>query len=115
MNVRKLIDYTAMFASLDELMVVDLPQIKLYYKIGRLVSSRPEKGAAAAAAKYLQTANPDATGFSPRNLRRMREFYRMHSDTSSDGTELDTERGHSGGKADATGESVVSADRKSVV
>ena len=50
-NVRKLIDYTAMFASLDELMVVDLPQIKLYYKIGRLVSSRPEKGAAAAAAK----------------------------------------------------------------
>lgn len=81
MNVRKPIDYTAMFASLDELMAVDLPQIKLFYEIGRLVSGRPEKGAATAAAEYLQTTTPDAKGFSPRNLRRMREFYRAYSDT----------------------------------
>lgn len=31
MNVRKRIDYTAMFASLDELMTTDLPLMKLYY------------------------------------------------------------------------------------
>ena len=74
MNVRKPIDYSTMFVSLDELMGADLPQIELYCEIGRLVSASPEKGAAVAAAEYLQAANPDATGFSPRNLRRMREF-----------------------------------------
>ena len=44
-------------------------------KVGRLVSNRPEKGAAVAAAEYLRGAYPDASGFSPWNLRRMREFY----------------------------------------
>ena len=30
MNVRKPIDYSAMFAALDTLMAADLPQMKLY-------------------------------------------------------------------------------------
>ena len=76
MNVRKTVDYDAMFAALDMLMAATLPQMKLYTEIGQLVSGRPEKGAAVAAAEYLSGAYPDASGFSPRNLRRMREFYR---------------------------------------
>ena len=78
MNVRKPIDYSAMFVALDTLMAANLPQMELYREIGRLVSGRPEKGAAVAAAEYLCSAYPDASGFSPRNLRRMREFYRIY-------------------------------------
>ena len=78
MNVRKPIDYSAMFAALDTLMAADLPQMKLYCEIGRLVSGRPEKGAAVAAAEYLCGMYPDVSGFSPRNLRRMREFFRTY-------------------------------------
>ena len=47
-----------------------------YYEIGRPVSDRPEKGSAVAAAEYLTGTYPDVSGFSPRNIRRMREFYR---------------------------------------
>ena len=75
MNVRKPIDYSAMLAALDTLMAADLPQMELYCEFGRLVSGRPEKGAAVAAAEYLCSMYPDVSGFSPRNLRRMREFY----------------------------------------
>ena len=78
MNVRKPVDYSAMFAVLDTLMAANLPQMELYCGIGRLVSGRPEKGAAVAAAEYLCAAYPDASGFSPRNLRRMREFYHTY-------------------------------------
>lgn len=78
MNVRKPVDYSAMFWALDTLITADLPQMELYCEIGRLVSSRPEKGTAVAAAEYLCAAYPDASGFSPRNLRRMREFYRTY-------------------------------------
>ena len=78
MNVRKTVDYSAMFATLDSLMAATLPQMKLYAEIGRLVSVRPEKGAAVAAAEYLCGTYPDASGFSPRNLRQMRDFYRTY-------------------------------------
>jgi len=78
MNVRKPVDYTTMFAALDALMAEALPQMELYCEIGKLVSARPEKGAAVAAAGHLNSAYPDASGFSPRNLRRMREFYRTY-------------------------------------
>lgn len=70
-----------MFSTLDTLMAADLPQMELYCEIGRLVSARPEKGAAVAAAEYLCAAYPDVSGFSPRNLRRMREFYRTYENT----------------------------------
>ena len=78
MNVRKPVDYSAMFAALDALMAAALPQMDLYYEIGRLVSGRQEKGAAVAAAEYLRGTYPDIPGFSPRNLRRMREFFRTY-------------------------------------
>ena len=81
MNIRKPVDYSAIFASLDKLISSELPQMGLYCGIGRIVSSRPEKGAAVAAAEYLCSAYPDASGFSPRNLRRMREFYRTYGNT----------------------------------
>lgn len=71
MNVRKSIDYSAMYAALDGLMQADLPQMKLYSEIGRLASARGEKGAAVAAAEYLQTKYPDTAGFFPQNLHRM--------------------------------------------
>jgi len=78
MNGRKTVDYSAMFATLDTLMAAALPQMELYCEIGRLISGRPEKGAAVAAAEYLCGAYPDVSGFSPRNLRRMRDFYRTY-------------------------------------
>ena len=80
MNIRKPTDYTTMFTTLDKLMAAQLPQMELYCKIGRLVGSRSEKGAAVAASEYLQAAYPAVNGFSPRNLRRMRDFYRMYGD-----------------------------------
>ena len=81
MNVRKNTDYSAMFIDLEALLSGRLPQMKLYYKIGKLVSARSEKGAAVAAAEYLSKNYPDIPGFSPRNLRRMREFYRTYENT----------------------------------
>jgi len=80
-NIREPNDYIAMFTSLDALLAADLPQLKLYYEIGRLVGSRADKGAVAAAAEYLENAYPDSAGFSPRNLRRMRAFYQTYSST----------------------------------
>lgn len=79
-NVRKNIDYSAMFAALDALIDANLPQMELYHEIGRLISIRQEKGAAIAAAEHLQNTFPEASGFSPRNLRRMREFYHVYAD-----------------------------------
>lgn len=78
MNIRKHIDYSEMYESLDKLMVQQLPQMELYCKIGKVVSWRSEKGAAVAAAEYLSNHYPDVQGFSPRNLRRMRDFYRAY-------------------------------------
>ena len=80
MNVRKPTDYSTLYAALDTLMAAASPQMELYSEIGCLVSGRLEKGAAVAAAEYLHTVYPDAPGFSPRNLRRMREFYRFYED-----------------------------------
>ena len=52
MNVRKSVDYSTMFAALDKLVAADVTQVELYCAIGQLVSGRPEKGAAVAAAEY---------------------------------------------------------------
>ena len=81
MNIRKPTDYAAMLAALDTAVAAQLPQMELYCELGRVVSGRAEKGAAVAASEYLQAAYPAAEGFSPRNLRRMRDFYRMYGDT----------------------------------
>ena len=78
MNIRKTIDYSAMYTELDELMGKSLPQMELYREIGRLVCTRPEKGAAIMTSEYLQEKYPDVAGFSPRNVRRMREFFRTY-------------------------------------
>lgn len=83
MNIRKPTNYGDLFAALNELMTADLPQMELYCGVGRIVSDRPEKGAAVATAEYLQRTYPNATGFSPRNLRRMRNFYRAYENTPS--------------------------------
>ena len=80
MNVRKPTDYRAMYRVLDQLMGAELPQMELYFEIGRAVCARLEKGAAVMAAEYLQANYPECKGFSPRNLRRMREFYRAYAD-----------------------------------
>ena len=81
MNIRKPADYNTLFSKLDKLMAAQLPQMELYHEIGRLVSSRAEKGAAVAASKYLQITCPDVDGFSPRNLRRMRAFYAAYEES----------------------------------
>ena len=81
MNIRKPTDYSTMFAALDAAVSAQLPQMEMYCEIGRLVSGRVEKGAAVAASEYLQAAYPTAEGFSPRNLRRMREFYAAYEES----------------------------------
>ena len=80
MNIRKNIDYSDMYAALDAAMSAEKQQMKLYCKIGKAVCQRREKGAAVAAAAYLSEHYPDDQGFSPRNIRRMRDFYRAYED-----------------------------------
>jgi len=65
MNVKKTADYSTLYAALDTLMAANLPQMELYCEVDRLVSGRPEKGTAVAAAEYLCVAYPDISGFSP--------------------------------------------------
>lgn len=82
MNIRKNVDYSSMFSKMDAAMQSNLPQMELYCELGRLINSRPEKGAAVAAADYLTAQYPSMAGFSPRNMRRMRDFYRMYGENS---------------------------------
>lgn len=76
MNIRNPVDYSVMYTGLDQAVGRSLPQMKLYLEIGKLVNARTEKGAAVAAAEYLTAKYPNISGFSPRNLRRMRDFFR---------------------------------------
>ena len=78
MNIRKNIDYTEMHSTLNILMKQQFPQMELYCAIGKAVCQRAEKGAAVMAAEYLHENYPDVPGFSPRNARRMRDFYRTY-------------------------------------
>lgn len=78
MNIRKPVDYSALYAGLKCLLADDLPQMELNLEIGKLISARPEKGAAVAAAEYLAANFSERMGFSPRNLRRMRDFFRIY-------------------------------------
>ena len=78
MNVRKSVDYSAMHRELTEILARNLPQMDEIHAIGKAISQRPEKGAAVAAAEFLRANFPDRTGFSPRNVRRMRDFYRTY-------------------------------------
>ena len=79
MNIRKAVDYSAMFAALEAAMEAELPQMELYCEIGKAVCARVEKGAAVVAAEFLKEQYPDMTGFSPRNVRRMRDFWQLYS------------------------------------
>ena len=78
MNVRKPVDYGTMYRELAAILAQNLPQMGEIHAIGKAVRQRPEKGAAVAAAEFLQANFPDRTGFSPRNVRRMRDFYRTY-------------------------------------
>ena len=83
MNIRKNIDYSEMYEELDMLMTQQLPQMELYCGIGKAVCRRTEKGAAVMASEYLNKQYPDVKGFSPRSLRRMRDFYRTYENYPS--------------------------------
>lgn len=78
MNIRKKIDYSTMYRIIDEMMGRNPSQMELYCSIGQAVAARSEKGAAVMAAEYIASRYPDARGFSPRNLRRMRDYYRTY-------------------------------------
>ena len=78
MNVRKPVDYGMMHRELTVILAQNLSQMDEIYAIGRVICQRPEKGAAVAAAEFLQAYFPDRTGFSPRNVRRMRDFYKTY-------------------------------------
>mgnify|MGYP000180516957 FL=1 len=76
MNVRKPVDYGAMHRELTAILAQNLSQMEEIFAIGKAISQRPEKGAAVAAAEFLQANFPGRAGFSPRNVRRMRDFYK---------------------------------------
>ena len=78
MNIRKNIDYSQMYEDIDKLMAMELTQMELYWEIGKAVCQRTEKGTAVMASEYLNKNYPDVKGFSPRSLRRMRDFYRAY-------------------------------------
>lgn len=78
MNKRKPVDYTELYAQLDAALEGAATQMEQYAAIGKAVALRSEKGAAVAAADYLREARPELSGFSPRNLRRMRAFYQTY-------------------------------------
>ena len=83
MNVRKPVDYGTMYQELTVILAQKLSQMDEIYAIGKTISQRPEKGAAVAAAEFLRANFPDRTGFSPRNVRRMRDFYRSYKNRAS--------------------------------
>ena len=68
MNIRKPVDYGAMYRELTVILAQNLPQMGEIYAIGKTISQRSEKGAAVAAAEFLQVNFPDRTGFSPCNV-----------------------------------------------
>ena len=68
MNVRKPANYNTMYREVAEILTQNLPQMEEIHAIGKAVSRRPEKGAAVAAAEFLQANFPDRTGFSPCNV-----------------------------------------------
>ena len=78
MNVRKPVDYGTMYRELTAILAQNLPQMNEIHAIGKVIHQRPEKGAAVAAAEFLQANFPDHAGFSPRNVRRMRDFYKTY-------------------------------------
>ena len=78
MNIRKPADYSAMYQELTAILLRNLPQMEEVCAIGKAVNQRPEKGAAVAAAEFLQANFPDRAGFSPRNVRRMRDFCKLY-------------------------------------
>ena len=78
MNVRKPVDYDAMYRELAAILAQNLPQMDEIFAIGKAISQRPEKGAAVAAAEFLQANFHDRTGVSPRNVRRMHDFYKTY-------------------------------------
>ena len=78
MNVRKPVDYGVMYGELTAILAQNLPQMDEIYAIGKTISQRPEKGAAVAAAEFLQANFHDRTGFSQRNVRQIRDFYKTY-------------------------------------
>ena len=78
MNVRKPVDYGMMYRELTVILAQNLSQMIEIYTIGKVISQRSEKGAAVAAAEFLQVNFPEHTGLSPRNVRRMRDFYKVY-------------------------------------
>ena len=78
MNIRKPVDYGTMYRELTAILTQNLPQMDEVYAIGKVINQRPEKGAAVAAAEFLQANFPDRTGFSPRNVRQIRDFYKTY-------------------------------------
>ena len=73
-NIRKQIDYSELYRTLDKLVKLGLTDTELCYKIGQAICVRSEKGTAVVGAEYLREHYPNRTGYSPRNLRRIRDF-----------------------------------------
>lgn len=80
MNIWKSFDYGEMFVALDHIIETEMLQMELYCEIRKTVSRRSKKVAAVAAAEYLTKKYPDVQGFSPRDLRWLRDYYHAYED-----------------------------------
>ena len=58
MNIRINIDYSDLYTGIDKALATGLLQMELYLGLGRLVSDRPEKGAAVDAGLLLDVRGP---------------------------------------------------------
>ena len=64
---------------------VNAELVELYWRIGEHISQRIEsaewgQGTVAALAEHIQARHPGMTGFSARNLWRMRQFFEIYRD-----------------------------------
>lgn len=62
----------------------------MYFRIGKIISENQKYGTnfINSLSTSLRIEFPDATGFSPRNLSRMKKFYEAYKDLSNLPTEL---------------------------
>ena len=78
MNVRKPANYNTMYREVAEILTQNLPQMEETMLLARLSAAARRKARQSQPQSFLQANFPDRTGFSPRNVRRMRDFYKVY-------------------------------------
>jgi hypothetical protein len=72
-------------ARINAIKAVNTEMINLYWSIGEYISTKIQKaewgdGVVVELAEYIQNREPEAKGFSDKNLWRMKQFYDTYKD-----------------------------------